>query len=168
MPAARDVAIGRAWRRRLPGRVRSLSALRSPREALLLVRVAAFAATVPWLMRLPLPRLAALLDRAPPPSRRRGRADAAAELERLDRLVALAPRVARPLVRTGCLTRGVTLYRFLRRAGLGVELRFGLDPRAGAADGHCWLALDGEPLLEREDPRPRFVEVWRLPPAAAS
>ncbi len=162
MSPAADAAIVRAWRRRLPGRVRSLNALRGPREALLLVRVAAFAATVPWLMRLPLPRLAALLDR--PPRRRRAGATGA-EVERLARLVALAPRVARPLVRTGCLTRGVTLYRYLRRAGLDVELRFGLDPRAGAhadADAHCWLALDGEPFLEREDPT-RFAVVWRLP-----
>jgi len=156
-----EVAIGRAWRRRLPGRVRSLHALRGPREALLFMRVAAFAASVPWLVRLPLPRLAALLDGPP----RRARAGAIeVEIERLDRLVALAPRVARPLVRTGCLTRGVTLYRFLRRAGIDVELRFGLDPRAAddPADGHCWLTLDGEPLLEREDPA-RFVEIWRLP-----
>lgn len=162
MAPATDAAVGRAWRRRLPGRVRSVSALRGPREALLFVRVAAFGATVPLLMRLPLPRLAALLSR--PPRRRPPSAAAPADVERLARLVALAPRVARPLVRTGCLTRGLTLYRFLRRAGLDVELRFGLDPRSpAAADGHCWLTLAGEPLLEREDPRPRFAEVWRLP-----
>jgi len=159
-----EQAIGLAWRRRLPGRVRSLHALRSPHEAVLFARVAAFAAAVPWLMRLPLPRLAALVDR--PPRRRRTR-DAAVEVERLERLVTLAPRVARPLVRTGCLTRGVTLYRFLRRAGLDVELRFGLDPRAIDADGHCWLTLGGEPFLEREDPRPRFTEIWRLPLASS-
>jgi hypothetical protein len=145
--------------------VRSLSAVHGPREAALFVRVAAFAASVPLLMRLPLPRLAALVTR--PPRRRRGRhADALdAEVERIERLVALAPRVARPLVQTGCLTRGLTLYRFLRRAGLDVELRFGLDPRGGgeaAADGHCWLVLAGEPFLEPEDPR-RFAELWRLP-----
>lgn len=77
----------------------------------------------------------------------------------------LAPRIGRPLVRSGCLTRGVTLYWFLRRAGLEVELRFGLDPddAGDLTDGHCWLTLDGEPYLEPRDPRPRFTEVYRLP-----
>jgi Transglutaminase-like superfamily len=114
-------------------------------------------------MRLPLPHVAALLTRAPRQrSSRRG--PSASEIERLDRLVAIAPRVAGPLVRTGCLTRGVTLFWFLRRAGLDVELRFGLDPRdAAASDGHCWLSVDGEPFLEKRDPRPRFAELYRLP-----
>jgi hypothetical protein len=61
------------------------------------------------------------------------------------------------------LTRGLTLFWFLRRAGLNVELRFGLDPSVGAAaDGHCWLTLDGEPYLEARDPQ-RFTELYRLP-----
>ena len=110
-------------------------------------------------MRLPLPRLAALLTR---PARRAP--PSAAEIERLERLIALAPRVARPLVRSGCLTRGVTLFWFLRRAGLDVELRFGLDAAQGdATDGHCWLSLHGEPFLEKRDPRPRFAELYRFP-----
>ena len=136
--------------------------LRSARELLLFAYLTAFAAAVPLLMRLPLPRAAALLTRPPrrPPASR-------AEVERLERMVALAPRVARPFVRTGCLTRGVTLFWFLRRAGLDVELRFGLqlDDRA-AGDGHCWLALQDEPFLERVDPRPRFAELYRFPLAA--
>jgi hypothetical protein len=58
----------------------------------------------------------------------------------------------------------VTLFWFLRRAGLDVELRFGLDPAPGAeVDGHCWLTLDGEPYLEKQDPRPLFAEIYRLP-----
>jgi hypothetical protein len=62
----------------------------------------------------------------------------------------------------------VTLFWFLRRAGLDVELVFGLDPAMGeAADGHCWLALAGEPFLEKVDPRSRFTEVYRLPLGAA-
>jgi hypothetical protein len=110
-------------------------------------------------MRLPLPRVAALLTRAPAPSQA-----SPATIERLERLVALAPRVAHPFVRPGCLTRGVTLFWFLRRAGLDVELRFGLDAAQRAdADGHCWLTLDGEPFLEKADPRPRFAELYRLP-----
>jgi hypothetical protein len=142
-----------------PSRVRALGELRDGREALLFVRLGIFAAAVPTLMRLPLPRAAALLTRPTRPP-----APSAGEVERLERLMALAPRVARPIVRSGCLTRGVTLFWYLRRAGLDVELRFGLDPAEGdATDGHCWLALDGEPFLEKRDPRPRFAELYRLP-----
>ena len=141
---------------RLRSRLSPLAELRGPRELALFAQVCAFAALVPLLMRLPLPRLATLLTRTP----RRARA---LDVERLDRLVAIAPRLGRPLVRYGCLTRGVTLFWFLRRAGVDVELRFGLDPGDGAADGHCWLALDGEPFLEKVDPRPRFAELYRLP-----
>lgn len=151
----------------LRDRAGALRELRGPGEVWQFARVCTFATAVPLLMRLPLPRVAALLTRAP---RHRGRArrPSASEIERLDRLVAIAPRVARPLVRSGCLTRGITLFWFLRRAGLDVELRFGLDPRdPSATDGHCWLSLDGEPFLERRDPRPRFAELYRLPLPAA-
>jgi hypothetical protein len=126
-------------------------------------RIVAFAATVPGLMRLPLPRVASLLTRPP-----RRRSPGPAETERIRRLVDLAPRIAHPVVKPGCLTRGVTLFWFLRRAGLEVELRFGLDPGdARLPDGHCWLTLDGEPFLEKRDPHPRFTEIYRLPLAVA-
>jgi len=143
----------------VPSRLRALGELRDAREVLLLARICAFAATVPLLMRLQLPRVAALLTR--PPRRPR---PSAIEIERLERLTALATRVARPLVRPGCLTRGVTLFWFLRRAGLDVELRFGLDPSENRPiDGHCWLSLADEPFLEKSDPRPRFAELYRFP-----
>ncbi|HEX4279865.1 MAG TPA: lasso peptide biosynthesis B2 protein [Solirubrobacteraceae bacterium] len=147
----------------LPSRLRAVGELRDAREALLFMRVGSVAAAVPLIMRLPLPRVAALVTR---PTRRRPLA--AAEVEQLERLIALAPRIARPLVRSGCLTRGVTLFWFLRRGGLDVELRFGLDPaQDGATEGHCWLSLDDEPFLEKADPRPRFAELYRLPLRAA-
>lgn len=147
----------------LASRLRALGQLRGPREILLFAYLSAFAGIVPLLMRLPLPRVAALLTRPPAVSQA-----SPATIERLERLVGLAPRVAHPVVRPGCLTRGVTLFWFLRRAGLDVELRFGLDAgRAADTDGHCWLTLDGEPFLEKVDPRPRFAELYRLPMARA-
>jgi hypothetical protein len=146
----------------LRSRLSVFAELRGPHELALFARVCAFAALVPLLMRLPLPRLGALLARPP-----RARSASPAEIERLERLVAIAPRLGRPLIRYGCLTRGVTLFWFLRRAGVEVELRFGLDAGGEPGpDGHCWLALDGEPFLEKADPRPRFAELYRLPLAA--
>lgn len=147
-------------------RVRALGELRGPRELALFSYLTTFAATVPLLMRLPLPRLAAVVTR--PPGRRRV---SPATVERLVALVELTPRVAGPMVRTGCLTRGVTLFWFLRRSGMDVELRFGLDPTDASqptgVDGHCWVTVDGEPFLEKVDPRSRFTEVFRIPVAVA-
>jgi hypothetical protein len=142
-----------------------LAELRGIAEFTLFVRVMAFAAIVPLLMRVPLRHTAAFVTRRPG-----GRRSGVVSPERLARLVALASVVAHPIVRTGCLTRGMTLFWFLRRNGVDVELRFGIDPSASTAadaDGHCWLTRDGEPYLEKVDPRTRYSEVFRLPLPAA-
>jgi hypothetical protein len=141
----------------LRSRLGLLRELDGPREAIDFVGVCAFAATVPVLARLPLPRLGRLLAR---PSR--GPRPTAAAVERLARLVGLAQSAGRPLVRGGCLTRGITMLWFLRRRGLDVELCFGLDVAAATPDGHCWLVLDGAPILECVDPSTRFAEQYRL------
>jgi Transglutaminase-like superfamily len=141
----------------------ALSLLRGPRDWLKFTEVCVFAAAVPAMTRLPLPRLAALLTR---PSQLR--APQPAEIDRLERVTRLAPRILRPLVRTGCLTRGLTLFWFLRHAGVDVELRFGLDAEAGRpTDAHCWLTLDGEPYLEQQE-LSRFAELYRLPLASGA
>lgn len=143
---------------RLRSRQQALGELRGARDIALFARVSAFAVCVPLLMRLPLPRVAALLAfGGAHPSRR------AEMVARLPELVRLAHQAWRPAVRAGCLTRGVTLFWFLRRAGLDVALCFGVDTVSDEPDGHCWLVRDGEPFLERVDPRTRFTETYRLP-----
>ena len=72
-------------------------------------------------------------------------------------------RWGKPLVRPGCITRGITGYYLLRRAGLDVALCFGMGSVSDAnVTGHCWLVLDGEPVLEPVDPRRTYTEVVRL------
>jgi hypothetical protein len=131
-----------------------------------------FAITVPLRLRWrSLPSLAAHLEgvelgAAEPPAEQ-----VAALVARVDRLLARA----RPVVRGACLTRGITLYRCLRRAGARVSLRFGIAlPSAGEPAredgplaGHCWLVWRGQPLAERRDPRALYVETWRIEPAPA-
>lgn len=128
-----------------------------PAEVLLLLRIGAFASAVPLLMRLPLPKLKRVLEPreqarfSRPPSR--------------DRVIRNVDRVlirGRPLVRPGCVTRAVTLYFFLRRAGEDVDLCFGMGRVNGGYTGHAWLAKDGAPFLEESDPRGRFVETYRI------
>jgi hypothetical protein len=122
---------------------------------LAIVRVAL---AVPLLMRLPLPRLEAFLEwtaaRRPPPAGGDPDAVAATVLEML--------QAGRPLVRPGCLTRGLTLYYFLRRAGVDVGLTFGMGRVEGrdGFEGHCWLVRAGEPYLESRDPNREYATMY--------
>lgn len=91
-----------------------------------------------------------------------GRAD---DVARLTRCVELAQDVARPLVRSGCLTRGIVLYWFLGRGDEEIQLCFGLGRPGDHLDysGHCWLTRRGEPFLEPVDPRTSFSLIYRIP-----
>jgi hypothetical protein len=126
-------------------------------DALLGARVLLFAAAVPALARLPLARLARLLEPSavPPHDPERER--------RTRRVVERVLGAPVPLPRRDCMTRALTRYYFLRRAGADVCLHFGIGMVDGAPAGHCWLSRDGEPLLEPRDPRPLFTETYHVP-----
>ena len=123
------------------------------------LRIVAVAVFVPVLMRLDLRLVGRVLEpRRTPSAAAPGVADAlAAHVESV-------LRAARPLVRPGCLTRGVTLYWFLRRAGVDVSLAFGVGVPAASYEGHCWLVRDGVPYREAVDPRDAFTEVFAIRP----
>lgn len=144
---------------------RSWSRSTEPDGALLALRILAFAAAAPGLLRRRrLSDLAAALEPERPPAGGPTAAQVAARLAQVDRVIA----AAWPLVRRGCLTRGLTRYRFLRELGADVSLAFGVAPERGDWAGHCWLELGGEPLAEPRDPRPTFAETWRIPPPPAN
>src|SRR5437764_13884201 len=112
-----------------------------------------FAAAVPLLLRwCALDRLHAVLEPRRPLPPAPAPAAVAALVARVDRLLA----AGRPLVRSGCLVRGLTLYRALRRAGAEVSLRFGVGVIGGQPGGrmaaHCWIVYQGEPLAEPRAP----------------
>lgn len=130
-------------------------------DFLLLLRVLLFAAAVPALLRLKLARLQWLLGRVP-----MGRRADPDQIRAILRCTTTVLRRGRPLIRRGCLTRGVTLYYFLRRVGLEVDLRFGAGYLDGAFAAHCWLEWAGEPFQETADPRKVFAEMYRLPGGA--
>jgi Transglutaminase-like superfamily len=127
-----------------------------------LLSVAAVAMVAPLLARLDL----RLLQRCLEPSPRCSPspvADPGQVVEAVGRRVDQVVRWGQPLVRPGCLTRGITGYYILRRAGVDVALCFGIGRVHGVgAAGHCWLVLDGEPVLETVDPRSAFAELARL------
>lgn len=129
---------------------------RSISDVFLFVQVLVFAAAVPFLLRLKLSRVKALLEPRIPSSPDRDR------VEQIADYVELAIREGRPLVRPGCLTRGVTRYYFFRRDGMDVSLCFGMGQVKEEFVGHCWLVKDGIPFMETRDPRPLYAEMYRI------
>ncbi|HEX6106796.1 MAG TPA: lasso peptide biosynthesis B2 protein [Gemmatimonadales bacterium] len=126
---------------------------------MLRLRVLLFAALVPLLVRLPLPVVERLVRRrGAPPAR-------TADSDRIVRYVEHA--VGLPGIRRSCLTRGVTLYYFLTRAGVDVSLCFGVGTLDGVMGAHCWLVKDGEPYLERGDVPFPFVPMHVIPAPGA-
>ena len=109
-------------------------------------------------MRLPLPRLPSLLGpRKKPPV-----ADPA-KVQQIAGYVDGAIRLGTPLLQLRCLTRGLTLYYFLNRAGLDVDLCFGIGSKEDNYPGHCWLVRDGEPFLEPQNPCARYQTYYHFP-----
>jgi Transglutaminase-like superfamily len=132
---------------------------RTERKPPLSTAAVALALSTPLLARLRparLRRLLALL--AGPPFASADPRKAAAATASVERSLAV---VARVWPQT-CLTRGVTRYVLLSRAGLPIEPVFGLGPIDGLYAGHCWLELGDEPYLEKEDPRAAFPEIFRV------
>jgi hypothetical protein len=132
--------------------------------ALLRLRVTAVAAATPLIMRLPLDKLGRILESGSPratPTHERTR-DVEAAVERV------LARAGGRIVPAGCLTRAVTRYWFLQRAGEPVVLCFGVGrPQGGAIEGHAWVLRAGEPYREQRDPRAVFNETWRSPRGTA-
>jgi hypothetical protein len=127
---------------------------RSPEIQFLALRATMIAAAVPVLKRLPLHRLARVLE---PRGRVAGSGGLPAPV-----IVQVVDNVigrGRPLIRGGCMTTGLTRYWFLRRAGLDVALCFGVGKLGGQDAAHCWLEHEGVPFFEPMDPRPIFTTV---------
>jgi hypothetical protein len=132
-------------------------------------RVLAFAAVVPLLLRIvKLPQLGDRLEPDDPPASSRDSRDSRdpAAVDRLIRRIDLLIRLGWPIVRRGCLVRGITRYRFLREAGIDTTLCFGIGrlPGQESFTGHCWLEMDGRALAEPREPRPIYTETYRVSP----
>lgn len=63
----------------------------------------------------------------------------------------------------GCLLRSLVLFRLFCRAGLPVQINFGLkrDIRpATELKGHSWVCLDGAPVMEAGDPNKKYAVMY--------
>jgi hypothetical protein len=123
-----------------------------------------FVTAVPLLFRLKISTLSGVLERLIR-SARTPNTDPSGT-DQIIQCVEIARAVGGSVVCPTCLTRAVTLYYFLRRAGMDLTLCFGAARKEGRlveAAGHCWLVRNGEPFLEAHDPRTNFVPIYWLP-----
>jgi hypothetical protein len=126
------------------------------RTATTVLRALVVGILAPLLLRARPERLARLLE-----PRRAVRPQDDEELAGMLRLTDVTLARGRPFVRTGCLTRGVTRYWMLRRAGAEVALCFGVGSVAGNVEAHCWIAQGSTPILEPPDVQ-QFHEMFRI------
>ena len=157
----------RSWWPPLRRRLALVRDVRRQGDALLCMQSLCVALTAPALMRIPLPQLEALFERT---ARTRSADRPARDPEAVATMALSVLRAGWPLVRRGCLTRGLTLYYALRRAGVDAGLEFGLGkvPTGDGFDGHCWLVLDGKPYLESRDPYSHYATMYAFGCKAAA
>ena len=99
----------------------------------------------------------------PATARFAGRSEAEA-LEAVERATELVLRRVR-VTRTTSLLRSLIRYRCLRERGVEVVFKMGLREREGVMEGHAWIELRGQPVLERESTDYQVTFVY--PPSAA-
>ncbi len=124
----------------------------------MLARVFVLTLAVPPLFRLPVRTVERVLTA--------GRVAPARDPIAAKLIIRCVRRVQRSRIRglrRDCLGRGAVLFVLLRHAGYDVSLCFGVGHPDDRFAGHCWLELDGAPLLERRDPTAHFGEVFRMP-----
>jgi hypothetical protein len=126
-------------------------------DTVLSLRIVLFTCAVPFLFRLPLRRLEGWVS-----PRTVQRPLDEEQAERVIRLTEGVCRATRRLNRRPCQVRGLTLYHFLRKAGVDVSLVFGIGKMGESYAGHCWLVKDGQPYLETVDPRLFFTPLYAV------
>src|SRR5258706_4950809 len=105
-----------------PDRARAISRLDGPLDLLLIFRILVYAAALPMLTRI---KLTSWTRFAGGRHVERLGVRPEAEQKTIDYVEAVLIAF-RPMVRPGCLVRGLTLYHFLRQAGVDVSLTFGV------------------------------------------
>ena len=61
------------------------------------------------------------------------------------------------IYRRNCFKRSLSLYYFLSRLGLPVQINLGVRKEEGKLKGHGWLTLQGKPYLEAGVPDFRVI-----------
>jgi hypothetical protein len=148
------------WKSKIFRRINVIKRLPKPDYGFLYFRIFCFVLATPLLLKLRLPQLRALLEPKNPPTR--------VDHARIVYILTSADTILQigwPIIKKRCYPRGLTLYYFLNREGLGVGLYFGAEKIQEDLVGHCWLVKDGEPFSEPEDPNTHYKEIYNFPEA---
>jgi hypothetical protein len=125
----------------------------SPSDAVLLARMAGWAAALPLLKYVvPLQRLVRLLAAADGDGER-----APAREQKVADLARVLYRSPAAVVRDNCLERSLVAYRYLSRANANPELVVAMATEGSALLGHVWVTIDGEPLYDSPEKLAEFV-----------
>ncbi|HEY9284429.1 MAG TPA: lasso peptide biosynthesis B2 protein [Pyrinomonadaceae bacterium] len=137
-------------------------AARKPREAWLVVRLAAWVAALSALVKfLPLPKALSLVATAPrEPTGGAGRIVEERIAQLLDAVLAADVLCFTPT----CWKRAPVLHRYLALAGRPTRIVFGMRKGGGGLlDGHAWLEDGGGALFEATA-RPDYTVTYTFPP----
>jgi Transglutaminase-like superfamily len=131
-----------------------------PGEAWLLCRMAWWVGVVSAATRVyPLPRALQIVA-GPEPT---GKVNTAAGVqERLARSIDLLLSADVLVFKPICWKRAAVLHRYLAQNGIATSIIFGVRNQAShEVEGHAWLELDGQPILESSPPE--YVITYRFP-----
>lgn len=125
--------------------------LRTPREALLLLRMAWWVFLLSILIRVqPLPRVLNLMTPRKPV---RSAVDHFPSNERIAELLDLLLRIDAFVFQPICWKRAAVLHRYLALKGIPTRIVFGVrKENQGILEGHAWLELDDSPVFEPSSP----------------
>ena len=130
--------------------------MRSPREALLVFRMASWVVLLSTLIRMqPLPRVLKLMTPrtlVKVPLKPAHSSERIAEL--LDLLLGIDMFVFEPI----CWKRAAVLHRYLALHGMPTSIVFGVRKQnEGLLEGHAWLESGHKPVLEKSPPEYRVT-----------
>ena len=66
-------------------------------------------------------------------------------------------------VQRPCLLRSLVLFRLFRKAGLQAKIHMGVKRNGPLLEGHSWLSLNGDLLLEENDPQMTYTRTYSYP-----
>ena len=135
-------------------------AVRKPREAWLVVRLAAWVAALSALVKFfPLPKALSLVSAAPRVPAGGGGVDEERLAQLLDALLATDVLCFTPT----CWKRAPVLHRYLALGGRPTRIVFGMRKGGGGLlDGHAWLEDSGGALFETTT-RPDYTVTYTFP-----
>ncbi|MDQ2921038.1 MAG: lasso peptide biosynthesis B2 protein [Acidobacteriota bacterium] len=125
--------------------------LRTPREALLMLRMAWWVFLLSGLIRVqPLPRVLNLMTPRKPV---RSAVDQFPSDERMAQLMDLLLRIDAFVFRPICWKRAAVLHRYLALKGIPTRIVFGVrKENQGLLEGHAWLEVNDRPVFETSSP----------------